>query len=525
MLFHRSDATKSNQYLDKLFPAPSLPPSALSPQRLPGSTPETLSALLRVLKDNHEHHHIYVNETRHNHIVHRALALYALGASGPMIEGYYMADSEGQRKAYDSPEQITEENFVEHLGDQDYYQGYLSFFTDRVEEKGASKALEGYVFSKEYNFQQGRTTETQPEMLFRLMTGILHPMIHVGYGLEFGLKGILAEGLAMAAVHDVCERGFYPPSFFEASADVAVDEQTAELLASLTLNSSPGSATASASSKDVHAFSILARMLKDDQFKSRAPRAHDRQWIDTLAELGTEIRRYAEQWTVNGDIEKKMEELIWTSTVIYAVGGFNGTDRFLADFHLMHLVTSSLFVSSIIPYLSPRSQVLFLRAYLTTILAWWIARGRPVLDFESFMTRTPVQPTIPIDLLPTPTATIPNTQTPNSFLPILQSAMSHSGDHVCKTQRALAHCSALYGDHPSESFKGTELEGAELLDGSVFVRAALLTADYVGWVREGQQSRRWSFEGFYGHQAGMEHQVGMGHQAGMGHRAGMGHDS
>ena len=58
-----SNAT-TQQKLDELFPAPSLPPSQLSPQRLPGANLESLVALRDVLKDNHQRYHIYFNHVR-----------------------------------------------------------------------------------------------------------------------------------------------------------------------------------------------------------------------------------------------------------------------------------------------------------------------------------------------------------------------------------------------------------------------------------------------------------------------------
>lgn len=34
----------------------------------------------------------------------------------------------------------------------------------------------------------------QPEMLNRFLEILLHPIIHVGYGAEFGIPGMIAEG-------------------------------------------------------------------------------------------------------------------------------------------------------------------------------------------------------------------------------------------------------------------------------------------------------------------------------------------
>jgi hypothetical protein len=37
--------------------------------------------------------------------------------------------------------------------------------------------------------------KNHPEMLNRLLAGLVHPFIHLAYGLEFGLPGQVAEGL------------------------------------------------------------------------------------------------------------------------------------------------------------------------------------------------------------------------------------------------------------------------------------------------------------------------------------------
>lgn len=59
--------------LAELFQAPSLPPSRLSPQRLPGASLESLAALQDVLKDNHERYHIFFNDSQFHKYVIQAL--------------------------------------------------------------------------------------------------------------------------------------------------------------------------------------------------------------------------------------------------------------------------------------------------------------------------------------------------------------------------------------------------------------------------------------------------------------------
>jgi len=52
--------------------------------------------------------------------------------------------------------------------------------------------LEEHVFDQKANFDG--SGGVQPEMLNRFLDAILHPMIHVGYGFEFGLPGMVVEG-------------------------------------------------------------------------------------------------------------------------------------------------------------------------------------------------------------------------------------------------------------------------------------------------------------------------------------------
>lgn len=75
-----------------------------------------------------------------------------------------------------------------------YWKAYLAFFSKVVLEKGAAVALEEHIFSPKANFDPAREGKNQPEMLNRFVSSLLHPMIHTGYGVEFGLLGMVAEG-------------------------------------------------------------------------------------------------------------------------------------------------------------------------------------------------------------------------------------------------------------------------------------------------------------------------------------------
>ncbi|OAX40835.1 hypothetical protein K503DRAFT_768195 [Rhizopogon vinicolor AM-OR11-026] len=480
--------TRHDSDLETLFPAPSLPPTVLCPQLYAGSSPEAVAALRHVLKDNHIKHHIFFNDAKfHNHITHRALALYATGASGALIEHLYKQDSMRQLPVVEPPEAITEKNFIDHLGDDTFYAAYMTFFAKAIEEKGVSATLEDYVFAEKYNFVEGRDLSTQPVMLARFFAALFHAFIHVGYGIEFGIPGLVAEGLAMTSVHESQGPMFLPSSLLERGSTSTLEETTTRL-SSLLLNTKTSIAPSRPEqSKGNHAFSILAKIMQDAEF---APKKMEKYFDGRigvlLTEHGAKIWRYAEQWTIDlsqrDEIERKIEECIWTTTIMYGIGGWSKENGFKADFFLMHLVTSSLFLPALVSYLPQDSQVILLRAYFALTLAWWISRGCPRPDdIQGFLTATNSHLSsdgeVPLEA--------------NPFLDIVRSGSTHSNEHVLKIQRTFAHFSSVYGVRPKGYFTGTELEGAEVLDGSLFLRAARLTDEHMS-----HGTKSWSFEGF-----------------------------
>jgi Questin oxidase-like len=133
----------------------------------------------------------------YSHIAHHLLAKYALGADSDVLRVAYDTDKVVQLPAYPSPGPITADNWRDHLGNEDYYQAYFTFFATSLLEKGVAKSLEEYIYSKPANYDNQREKEgkDQPKMFSRFLGGLFHPIIHVGYGLEFGVLGIVAEGI------------------------------------------------------------------------------------------------------------------------------------------------------------------------------------------------------------------------------------------------------------------------------------------------------------------------------------------
>ena len=171
----------------------------------------------------------------------------------------------------------------------------------------------------------------------------------------------------------------------------------------------------------------------------------------------------------------------------------------------MHLVTSSLFLPSICAYFPPHVIQMFLRSYFSVCLAIWVGQGRPTIEVtQEFVSKTDAFPQEPIGdrvTKPAKDTLTPETITPNPWLAIIQSALEHPDDHVCKTQRALGHWSRMFGGRPQGYWAKTspkedavQLKGVELLDGTLFIRIAGMTQATKGWMREGLERGEWSLE-------------------------------
>lgn len=277
-----------------------------------------------------------------------------------------------------------------------------------------------------------------------------------------------------------------------------------------------------------NALSILSLVACDPRF-SYIKRIEDGKILaQGLKEYGAIIREYVEMWKFDiiSDIgiADTAEELSWVNSIIFGVGGHLSSQEFRADFLLVHLLNSSLFLPSLLASIpGSSSRRLLLLTYFTMSLTYYVARGRPTLDLRGFYSatehllhRVPGPGTSPAPgTLPNPSSDL--AQTPNTWLRLFQSVVVHPNEHLCKAQRALAHYSSLYGKRrkgwttslsasedrrvsPTHSVAGDRAEdevGLAELDGTLFLRVAMLTQNRLGWIREGEPEHGWDFDGFY----------------------------
>ena len=226
-----------------------------------------------------------------------------------------------------------------------------------------------------------------------------------------------------------------------------------------------------------------------------------------------ELNRLIKLWHIDvsrgqAELDEKVEEIIWLSTLLLAGTGRPGRKPRL-DFFLMHMVTGSLFIPSILKAIpTMESKVTLLRSMLLVILVHTLIRGRPRINPKLLMsyTATPRPPSgtgfAPCKPDSSAIGSLADDNFVNPWPEIIASSLHHPDPHTMKTIRTLYYAAQRYGTTTSGNalgalrLDGTEShEGAAELDGTVFVRAAGVVMDTLGWVTHGQKPADWDRSG------------------------------
>lgn len=348
-------------------------------------------------------------------MAHAVLASYALGASAELIHAIFELQAKMQRPMPPIAVSITEANFNDHLGQDDMYPAYLHFFTREISDKGVLPTVVTWLFDR-----------TEHQLLIRSVSGAIHSFIHIGYGLEFNLPAIVAEGLAQAAVHSAMVAPLFPlhwPSSESVSGRSRSASQSIAGLASRLhlIHPKPESFVATARrlpmerslepKEGLQGLTVLCYLFADPDLAPGQTNAFTdgNKLKKTIQTRADSVARWASEWAVEtaaGDsfeqCAQAAEEIFFISTMILGATamrpGFEDTCAPKLDFFLMHAVTSALFLPTYLEVLSPSHRVRVLRAHWNVMIGYWISRGRPELNLKWLMSRTayPAPPNDPL---------------------------------------------------------------------------------------------------------------------------------
>jgi hypothetical protein len=390
---------------------------------LPGVTPEAIETCSRLLQENHEHHHVYFNIENglHNHTTHHLLVALGLGASSQTLERIYEQQKKMQQPL--RPLHDKEDFDVKKcMGDDNYYHDYLEFFEKELEnEKYHGKIedlIEDYLFNKDY--------------LVLIFGGALHAFIHLGYALEFQLKVMAIEGLAMAAV----DRRRFKDVLEHLNYDQNKDG-------------------------DKTALDIINLIIKDKRFDDKVLYEDHGVKLDQLFERGGGplIAEYAQMWKCDLDDLRRATILVNTAVI-------RPKKAVRLDFIVMHATTSGLFIEMFVhSFKSKENQLKFLRATFAANLAYYIARGRPILNLNYLLN----------EFQPSKEHSYSDAQNP--WLPLIDKCLTHPDEHVPKTIRALIYAEKFDGAEKNDKLPYFKI--------AQVVMDALFPADEKNWAFEG----------------------------------------
>jgi hypothetical protein len=117
---------------------------------------------------------------------------------------------------------------------------------------------------------------------------------------------------------------------------------------------------------------------------------------------------------------------------------------------------------------------------MAVVFGWFIARGKPIPDIKAFFSDTKTEKSL-ITTVPThkgPSYVLPDNSkaSPNPWTEIIHLGILHPDEHAHKLQRTLLQYAQSYGTREAGYFGGTGLKDDDKIDGTLFVRAANLSA-------------------------------------------------
>lgn len=296
--------------------------------------------LNKLMSHSFGHYQVLFHELAfHNHNAHHLGTLFFLGATDKQMEKAYEA-MKAEVDPYDpSPEPITLSNWRKFIGNKHFCKSYADFFHEQLkssDERWEKKMMEFLLDNKE-----------QP-LINSVISGLVHPLIHIGYAFELDNMLVGVEALTMTAV---CYNSLH------------------ETVDKLKPPSSP-------SKSPMEIFRAIRADTRLPVFEK--PGADN---IDDIVKDCNEILlSYLDQWKMHDDNPAKtMEELFDLSVYVY--GATHKPDDIAFDFFLLHLLTGMNAVRTVQPHVTdPDVLQRLLMQYFYLAMIVYIAQLRPEID-------------------------------------------------------------------------------------------------------------------------------------------------
>jgi hypothetical protein len=166
-------------------------------------------------------------------------------------------------------------------------------------------------------------------MLNRFLDGVIHPLIHCGYGYELGIPGMIVEGKLFALLG----KFVFEQSLGLAQAAVHPGESDAIIPLSAWKKSGRGNSNSTSS-----LLSVFSRILADPEIPPPKATNDADMYPEAIRQYSSHILKHMNAWSFDAsnkeELLKAVEEIAWVVTIMYGVCGFTSNDvnAFNADF-------------------------------------------------------------------------------------------------------------------------------------------------------------------------------------------------
>ncbi|CAF2633640.1 unnamed protein product [Rotaria sp. Silwood2] len=299
------------------------------------------TVLNNLLADAYARFQVLDHRGFHTHIAHHLASLHFLGATDDRLEQLYKIMCEEATPYEASPHEITSGNWRKSLGDERFCKAYRDFFDQELTASGNN-------WQQKF-FELLLDNKSEP-MINSVISGLAHPLIHIGYAFELDSRIVASEALTLTAVgynyhHEFIDK-LKPPK--------------------------AGSKT-------------ILEIFKDLRADNRLP-LFDAPGVDNLEPSVKQsidiVLSYFDQWQINvNNLEKTIEDLFDVSVYLY--GATHKPNQIDFDFFLLHLVTSMHAIRMIYPHINDQKlaeHILWQFFYIASMI--YISQLRPEINEE-----------------------------------------------------------------------------------------------------------------------------------------------
>ncbi|KAI9746082.1 MAG: hypothetical protein M1818_000763 [Claussenomyces sp. TS43310] len=300
--------------------------------------PRTLKHLL---KANHANYAVFFNHLRfHNHMPHILGSAYLMGATPDQLHHIYDEESKQLVPWEDSPAEIAKSDWKDFLGDKRYQRAYVDFFEDQL---ALEHAYRWRMVADEFLFE-GKTP-----LINCVISGLGHPLIHLGYAYEFSSREVGMEALAATAssynyLHKYLDNKEY---------------------------------TRAGTFSSTSPLEILHKIAQDDRFDGIFKQPAGDNFEILLKDHEDLILEYWNAWVLKDPV-KQFQESQEAAVALLVATVQPGTHAY--DFFLVHILTTSHAVRILLPMVPEKFHLNLVRQWWLLTVGVYIAQLRPKIE-------------------------------------------------------------------------------------------------------------------------------------------------